>query len=233
MLYVLCLKTGDKYSATYVNNLKNAVSRHLPIPHIFACLTDDLSGINPGIKIIPLPKSDRITGWWWKTYLFKLGLFPEHSTLLYFDLDMVILNDISSLVTYLPTEFVGMRDVFRAIKPNTHQLGSAVMRWEANTHTQIWSKFFHNPKYQAQFRGDQDWIWFQAKNYIRFYPDEWIRSYKWEVRSKKELVKNDSGNWEFESVRNPEVEPETRVLAFHSTPALHTVKDPIIVRNWR
>lgn len=233
MLYVLCLKCGDKYGPEYVNRLANAVGRHLSVPHTVVCFTDDASGIAHSIKTIKLPDSSRISGWWWKTYLFKTGIFSDSDVLLYFDLDMVIVDDITPLATYLPDEFLGMRDVYRVFRPAIHQLGSAVMRWQANTYSQIWTKFFHNPQYQQQFRGDQNWIWYLAKHNIKFYPDEWIRSYKWEVRTKQDLVKNTNGDWEFATTANPELNAETRVLAFHGTPAVHTVRDPIVVRNWR
>jgi hypothetical protein len=64
---------------------------------------------------------------------------------------------------------------------------------------------------------------------IVFYPDDWIRSYKWEVRSKSELL-NDNSN--FKEIKNPTPHPETAILAFHGKPMVHVVKDPIIVDNW-
>jgi len=195
------------------------------------CFTDDPSGIADGIEIRMLPNDNRFSGWWWKPYLFKCGLFAPTDVNLFFDLDMVIVQSIDAFVSFKSDEFVGMRDVFRSVKPNVYKLGSAVMRWPADTVSDIWSDLDTNPKYLRQFRGDQDWIWYKHKSKINLFPDEWIKSYKWEVRSKSDLRKI-QGKWQFSSVANPTIPCDTSVLAFHGSPAVHECRDPIIVQNW-
>lgn len=231
MIQVVCLKWGSKFSADWVNRLHNSVSRHLTLPHEFTCFTDCVEGLNAGIKIHHLPENKQITGWWWKLYLFKQGIFSDTDTVLFFDLDMVIVNNIDDLVTHLPNKFLGLRDVSRKFTPSQQKLGSAVMRWQANTHAYLWDDFVANPDTIKKFRGDQDWIWHKSHTCITFYPDIWIQSYKWEVRSRKELIR-DGKQWVFATVRDPVIDPQTKVLAFHGTPCLDTCKDPVILKNW-
>jgi hypothetical protein len=232
MINVVCLKHGTKYSSLYVNRLKNMIKRHLTVPFRFVCFTDNPEGIDNDVVIEPLPSHDRISGWWWKPYLFKPGLFPLGETVLFFDLDMVIISNIDNLIHYEPGSFVGLRDVGRVFQPDLNKLGSAVMRWTSGEHSDIWYGLDNDPKITRRFRGDQDWIWHQKKDIIKFFPDKWIVSYKWEVRDRSELVRTDN-RWTFKTTKCPKLDSDTAVLAFHGTPNPEDVNDPIIVDNWR
>jgi len=232
MLNVICLKHGTKYSPVYVNRLANMVARHLSVPYEFFCFTENAAGLDPNIKIKPLPENKRINGWWWKPYIFKQGHFTDGDINLFFDLDMVIVGNIDKLADYKPNEFVGLEDVGRAFRKYPQKLGSAVLKWPANQFSDIWNLIEQDIQIVSRFRGDQDWIWALHKNNISFFPEDWIRSYKWEVRSKSELVYNGL-NYVFKDIRNPILNSETSVLAFHGTPNPEDVQDPIIVDNWR
>jgi hypothetical protein len=76
MYNILTLKHGTKYSAEYVNKMYNMIHRHVTMPYNFYCFTEDSSGLNPNINIRPLPAEFPISGWWYKTYLFR----KEHFT---------------------------------------------------------------------------------------------------------------------------------------------------------
>lgn len=228
---VICLKHGTKYGPEYVNKLYNMVKRHLSVPFNFYCFTEDSAGLNSEIKTVPLPKSNTIAGWWWKPYIFKSGHFPDGDTNLFFDLDMVIVGNIDKLFSYLPNEFVGLEDVSRVFKRVPPKLGSAVLRWPSNHYTKIWEDLETNPGLTKRFPGDQDWIWETYKGVIKFFPETWIQSYKWEIRQREELVRVNGKNV-FKTVRSPSVNPDCAVIAFHGTPNPEDVQDPIIVDNW-
>jgi len=231
MLNVICLKHGTKYGPEYVNNLYNMVERHLTVPHRFICFTDNDQNINPAVEIRRLP-DNKFSGWWWKPYIFKEGHFENGDTNLFFDLDMVIIGNIDGLISYSPNDFIGLRDVGRVFRRHPEKLGSAVLRWPANQYSNIWSALEKDPGLSKRFPGDQDWIWHLHKNTIKFFPDEWIISYKWEARNRTELVRIGS-RWNFKTVRDPDIDPKTCVLAFHGSPDPHEVKDPVIIDNWR
>ena len=113
LVNVVCLYWGNKYKTEFVNVLYNMVQRHLTIPHKFIIYTDHVKmqklvkGDN--VEVRKLPFHD-YTGWWNKLTLFS----PEanlEGDCLYFDLDVVITENIDCFVTYEPdTKFVGMKD---------------------------------------------------------------------------------------------------------------------------
>lgn len=207
------------------------VKRHLTIPYQFVCFTEDSKNLNSNIRIITLPDHPEIKGWWWKTYMFQRGHFNPSDTRLFFDLDMVIINSIDKLIGYMPGYFIGLQDLGRVFnKPD--KLGSAVLRWETDSYSIIWDKFIANPKQCHLFPGDQDWIWNHCSKRIKFFPKEWIVSYKWEVRTIHELIRKNE-RWIFKNIREPKIHEDTCVLAFHGTPDLEDVEDKIIVENWQ
>lgn len=232
MLNVICVKHGTKYNEVHVNRLYNMVKRHLTIPHRFVCFTENSKNLYSDIDIRPLPDIAKIQGWWWKPYIFAPDHFNPIDTNLFFDLDMVIINNIDKLIRYKQGLFVGLQDVGRALDKPT-KLGSAVMRWQGSNFTDIWSKFADNPDISKKYPGgDQDWVWHLHKNKINFFPKTWIMSYKWEVRNIKELIRVDN-KWLFKTVRDPEIDKDTAVLAFHGTPDIEDTQDKIIVENWQ
>jgi len=232
MINVLCVKHGTKYDYRYVNHLYNAVTRHLTREHRFFCFTDDSSNISDEIKIIDLPTHSGMHGWWCKPYIFSSDHFSEGDINLYFDLDMVIVKSIDHFIHYEPDKFVGLQDFSRVFRRNYTKLGSAVMKWPAKSQTHIWTDFEKDVKsITKKFRGDQDWIWNSSRDDIHFFPEKWIQSYKWQIRDRSELVKTKQGQ-QFSKVKNPHIPTDTSVLAFHGTPDVHDVNDPVIVKNW-
>jgi len=233
MIKVVCLKHGTKFDSSYVNKLKNMVKRHLSLPFEFWCFTDDANGIDQDVNIHQLPLVPHwLSGWWWKPYLFSDDLFNDNDTILFLDLDLVIIKSIDEFFDFEPGEFVGLRDVSRIFNPNRQKLGSAVMRWQAKTLNCIWEPISKDDRLINIYRGDQDYIWDRYKHLLRFFPDDWIRSYKWEIRNRRELV-GKKENMRFETVIEPDVPEDCKLLVFHGYPTLDVVADPIIVDNWQ
>jgi hypothetical protein len=77
---LICLKWGSLYGPEYVNKILGGVQRHLKKPFNFYCMTENSSGLNEKIKIIPLLEDWK--GWWGKATLFSKCtplLFPSIS----------------------------------------------------------------------------------------------------------------------------------------------------------
>ena len=75
---ILCLKWGTRYPASFTNILYASVKRHLHRPFRFVCLTDDPTGLNPGIDAEPLPENPNpeiISKGWWPNIFVKLCLY--------------------------------------------------------------------------------------------------------------------------------------------------------------
>ena len=162
MVTIACVKVGRKYSDEYVLKLRAGVAKHLPVAHEFVCFTDKpIDGVTCR-DAGPLP------GWWAKISLFSLG-----QPLLYFDLDLIIVGDLTPIVEW--DGFGIMRD---PKQPGV--LGSAVMKLTGNER-HVWDEF--RPDIMSKMHGDQDWIT-RCMPQARTFPPQWFPSFKFGAMSK-------------------------------------------------
>ena len=207
------------------------VSRHLTVPHEFICLTDDPIPIL-GVKDILQDHGGYKKGWWHKIHMFDPELSLQ-DTVLYFDLDVIIHDNIDKLLHVAQGKITGIRDFNRKFNPNWNSLNSSVMCWDHRKHSYLWTEFKKDPQVAQRFPGDQEWIWQKAKRWIDFYPDEWIQSYKWEVRQRSELA-GMSTQRNFRSTDNAvTVHDDSCVTVFHGHPKPDKINDKFVLDNWR
>jgi len=228
MLTVLCVRYGNKYGTDYVERLRNMVSRHLTVPYEFACLTDDQHPIK-GVKTLYQPSREYSKKWWHKVHMFDPGLnLPGR--ILYFDLDVIIHDNIDKLIDNLGNDFYGIRDFNRKFVPKWDKLNSSVMSWMSGTNVDIFDNFVKQTHAAMRLHGDQDWIFQQARARIKFWPDAWIQSYKWEIRSRNEI---DFRLKKFKETRDVQIPKHCSVCVFHGDPNPHDINDPYVLRNWQ
>jgi hypothetical protein len=228
---VLCVKFGNKYGDNYVERLRNMVARHMTVPYEFVCLTDSQHQI-PGVRMVVQPNANYQRGWWHKVHMFDPSL-PLGNRILYFDLDVIIHANINKLVTTFANDFLGILDFNRKFHPHWNNLNSSVMAWNHGTQKHIWERFQSNPRDAMKLHGDQDWIWKHSKDRIKWWPREWIQSYKWEIRSRSDLILM-SGKRRFKSeLHTPTIHSECCVAVFHGDPKPEDVKDKFVVDNWQ
>ena len=223
---IVCLYWGQKYKWEYVQVLYNMTQRHLTIPHNFIIYTDHtkmqklVKGDN--IEVRKLPFHD-YTGWW-----NKLTLFSKEANLtgnnLYFDLDVVITENIDCFFTYKPeADFIGMND----FNPSTKQWNSSVMRFKNNKlHGKIWHKFMDDrPNNLRRFAGDQNLISEFIKNSpgCDSYPDSWTQSYKWYDREGNRYSRQDM---------TYEHNGESLITVFHGQPNPHQSEQEWVKKAW-
>ncbi len=230
--HVICVKWGNKYIPKYANTLKNMVNRHTTVPYQFHCLTDDPSGLDSDINVIKLPKDPWIKTWWSKLWMFSPDL-PLKGNILFFDLDVVIFKNIDDLFNHNPGKFNIIRDFNRCRVPDWKQSNSSCMRWEAGTMDYLYNNFVTNyQRIMQQNWGDQDWIMKEAKADINWWPDEWIRSYKWEMIGLKDtkLLTKDGRSY----FRKPvDINPGNCVAVFHGKPNPMECADEWVIENWK
>ena len=107
---------------------------------------------------------------------------PVKGNILFFDLDVVIFENIDDLFTYQPDKFMIIRDFNRCRIKDWKLSNSSVMRFKSGTMDYLYNDFKdRSANIMQQNHGDQDWITKRAKNDINWWPEEWIRSYKWEM----------------------------------------------------
>ncbi len=230
-LTVLCVRFGNKYGRDYVERLRNMVARHMTVPYEFACLTDDQHPID-GVRTIYQPNANYPKGWWHKVHMFDRKL-PLAGRVIYFDLDVVICNNLDKLAVFNQTEFVGIHDFNRKFFPSWNYLNSSVMAWTHGNESYIWDRFVEKPSDAQKLQGDQDWIWKLASHRIKFWPREWIQSYKWELRSREDLIVL-NGKRQFKTVKDDVAIPADCCIAvFHGDPNPCAVQDKFVVDNWK
>lgn len=230
--YVVCLKHGDKYSSDYVNKLNSMVKRNLTLDYEFVCFTENEEGIDKDITIMPLPELP-VNGWWYKPMFFNPKLELK-GTILFLDLDLVIFRNIDNLFSYEPSRFVIIRDFNRHLINGYDKFNSSVFRLDTGTHPQVYTEFMKNARsVSSRYPGDQDWIRKQISKDYYYWPDDWIQSYKWEMRGKPKYDRAPRGQRDFIVNGDPIVKDKTNIAVFHGDPNPHNCKDPWVKENWR
>lgn len=228
---VLCVRFGNKYSQDYVVKLRNMISRHLTLPYTFNCLTDDPKPLE-GVRSIVRDNQGYLKGWWHKVHMFDPTL-PMSGRILYLDLDVIVHSNIDKFITTYGEDFIGIRDFNRKFHPQFKYLNSSVMSWTHGTNSHIYNQFKQDPNAAMRMPGDQDWIWKTSKQIMKFWPDSWVQSYKWEIRSRNELgVIN--GHRLFRSVKDDVyIDPNCSIAVFHGEPNPAQVEDKFVKDHWR
>jgi len=227
---VLCVRFGNRYGREYVERLRNMVARHLTVPYEFVCLTDDRHTID-GVRNIYQPTGPYKKLWWHKVHMFDSRL-PVHGRILYFDLDVIIHANINKLVTNLGNGFYGIQDFNRKFYNNWKIVNSSVMSWKHGSQTEIYEKFMVNPSEAQRLQGDQDWIYKVSFNKIKYWPTDWILSYKWEIRKREELIYEKGKRFFKDTQDNLNISPDCCVAVFHGDPKPQDVRDKFVVDNW-
>lgn len=158
MITVACVRSGTKYGIEYVERLRNMVARHLPMEHRFICLTDQPEKI-VGVERVHI-RHFGWTGWW-----AKMALLHPHlrgpGRCLYFDLDTVIIDDLTLLANW-DGEF-GICQNFTKLAGNHNwpcKYGSCVMSLAEGFGAILFDRFVADAKgWMARCpRGDQQAI---------------------------------------------------------------------------
>ena len=228
--YVICLKWGDKYSPDYVNRLHSMVQRNLTLPYEFICFTENATGIDNNIRIEPLPKLST-QGWWFKPYFLGNDLPIKDGQLLFFDLDVVIFNNIDKLFNYNQDKFCIIRDFNRSFRRTWDRMNSSVFKMPIGKYHWLWEDFKNNTKrFTNKNRGDQDMMYRHITDHV-FWPDEWIQSYKWEMRNRSDLQLV-NGKRNFKNTSDPIIHKDTSVAVFHGEPNPADCNDPWVKSHW-
>lgn len=216
MLTVCCVWQSSRlYDERYPVRLQNMVYRHLAVPHWFVCLTDETL---PGVDCLPPP--DGLHGRW-----LKLGLFSQDlgNDCLYFDLDTVIIGDISPIVE-IPGEFVSYQSRNKRLD-GSYRMSSAIMRWRGN-HSHVWDFFQREGNKYDLTRDDQTLIWLGlGKKWVSM--NEHLPPYFF-----REWMYDQLGGFREGTILK--LYPDLRVICFGGEPKPHQVVEgsKLIRENW-
>ena len=170
-----------------VNVMRNMVARHYPEPHRFICITDDPSGIDDGIEIVPIWddfKDIPNPTWSWAPSCYRrLRAFaPEFEEIagkrfVSIDLDCVITGDLRPLWNR-PEDFV----MYASNHANYHLNGSMFMM-NSGARREVWERFDPDTSPKAANAAgnngsDQGWIQYVlGRNQPRWTNEDGIFAY--------------------------------------------------------
>lgn len=213
MLNIAAVQVGnyEKRGAEYVRKLFDGVRRHMPkgVDYRCVCFTDD-PGTLP-IGVIRKPVLPNIGGWWNKLQAFAPDAFDEGDRVLLFDLDTIILGDLSDIASY-SGPMAMLTDPFFP-----EHLGSAAMAWEAGTQDDIWNAWDAGGRPSFDPRGDQFWIESmrpKADRLQTLYPRQFV-------------------SFKVDCWRQGGIPDDARVLLFHGHPRPHECRATFVENLWR
>lgn len=212
------MKYGKAYPADYVNVLFNASRKALRKPARFICLTDDATGFDPAIEVLPIPDVGLRGDEWFRPGVWpKVGLFDGdfhglRGRALFIDLDMVVVKDLDAFFE-MPGAVIG-----------TNASPGWGTAQQANEASEFGSMIFAfdlgaQPHVADDFRADKQAVWSkfrQEQQYVHhalphslFWPQGWVASFKRSLRRPIGL-----------DLLMPPAAPSgaTKVLAFHGRP---------------
>lgn len=230
-----CVIHSKGYDWVYVERLYNMLRRNLSGGVRLHVYTEHDRSTPPYVIKHSLTEWPGIAGpkrsWWYKMQLFN----PEHfsGNLLYFDLDCVIVRDITWITELDPSLFWTIKD-FRYLQHNKDSgINSSIMWWNVEQYKWVWDKFQQEKLEQVvrTYNGDQDYLNATIDyNRRRYFDPATIQSFRWEAF--------DGGmDFKLRRAKHPGagtmLTDNTSVLVFHGNPKPHEVQDPLIKQHWR
>lgn len=174
------------FKAEHVNRLAELFRKHLPIPHRFVCIADDITGFSDQVHVIKTPEAalavgnirspegDRFPSCYrrlWAQSEEAAELLSER--VLLGDIDMIPVRDLSPIVKR-DEPFVGwrpFRDWGRKMR-----IGGGLYLYTPGAHVKVWADFVKNPSAAvaearlAGFRGsDQAWLSYKLAGKVPVY----------------------------------------------------------------
>lgn len=231
-----CVIHGDLYDWQYVEKLYNMLQRNFNLEVKFHVYTEHNRPV-PGYMIKHdlenWPEANRHKkGWWYKMQLFNQEHFA--GDLLYFDLDVVLVNSLD-WICELPTgKFWAIRDFRYLQNENLYEINSSMMWWNVAEFDWVWKKFKTSNigNEMKTHTGDQDYIEsVLSQNQRQYFLEDRVVSWKWQAHD---------GGLEFgaKAPRRPgtgtEILDNTSVLVFHGQPKPHNLLDNIVIKqHWK
>lgn len=215
---ILCLKWGDRYGPHYVNILYHSVRRHLKRSFLFHCCTENGDGLDKDIRVIPFPENPGVKRGWpdilVKLVLLRDGFGDLKGPTLFLDLDVAIMDNIDCFFDFQPGEYciihnwVNRRKELLGKRPAVGN--SSAFRFDAGSSNAVYETFLkeiHRAEDTSIFNTEQAFLT-HAMQRVHWWPDEWVRSYKWNCRPL----------FPMNLIRTPQAPKGCRILVFHGRP---------------
>lgn len=190
MLNVACVKWGNKYEPVYANKLFSMVKRNVSLPFNFFCYTEDSTGLDKDITIIPIQSN--LTHWWLKLDLLKH--FTKGDTIL-FDLDVVILNNLNRLLSTKTRTLTVLYSQWKegflnpvGMERNPTLYNSSLMKWQDEQGLAVYNYFKKfEDKILLKYQGIDRFLFNEPVD-VDLFPTSIAYSYWKGVRYKKDTT---------------------------------------------
>ena len=215
---VVCVNWGTKYSEDYTHRLYNMVKRNTDRVFNFYVLTDQVDRYNKYSHYITIELNTDEVGWWNKLQMYNKGVLPD-GEFLYFDLDVVIVDNIDWLLEY-DGMFMGIEDLGAV---NEHQpelkgrLQSGVMAWDYRLNSHLWNRFTSSGESQ-RYRGDGEYLNHIVPKYQR---DFIQKRYKGKLKSYKYQVYSEG------------ITDDLSIICFHGRPSIPQAMTETVTTGWK
>ena len=210
---ILCMKWGTLYEPEYVNVLFNAARANMTSDFRFVCLTDDATGLVDGIETYPIPDiglrpQDYRHGAWPKLSVFSENLYGLKGRALFIDLDTVICGSLDHMFDHI-SGLIALDSRPWRYKSGPSRTGTGVFGFEIGAMEYIIEKIKGpRDKLIENYELEQNFLHGEASE-IKYWPDEWIRSFKYHQRAPLLLDR-------FIGPKPPE--QNVKILCFHGKP---------------
>lgn len=229
-----CVIHSDGYSWQYVENLYNMLQHNSERQINFHVFTEKDRAVPETMIRHDLVEWPGIAGpkksWWYKMQLFDPANFQGQ--MLYFDLDVVIVDNIDWIARLDPNYFWAIHDFKYLWRPTWTGINSSIMYWNTQRFAYIWDDFVlqNIESLIRKFHGDQDYIGsLLTPDQLRYFNENWIKSWRWQLLdggidpATRTYNKPNSGT---------ALDASTKIMIFHGHPKPHEISDRIVQQHW-
>jgi lipopolysaccharide biosynthesis glycosyltransferase len=229
----VCVNHGTAYAWQYVDRLYGMLQRHLGNIkfHVF---TEKNRAVPEHMIKHDLQEWPGISGqkkaWWYKLQMFDADQLPGQN--LYFDLDTVVIDDLSWILKLDSKYFWTIRDFRYLWKPQWQGLNSSLMYWNSTEFSWIWQDLCQRniQAVSRQFRGDQDYLnALLHRDQIKFIDPCYVKSWRWQVH---DGGLDASMNQYCRPGAGAVIPSNTKIIVFHGNPKPHNIQDSVILQHW-
>jgi len=231
-----CVIHGDKYDWQYVDHLYRMLTRYISGEVRLHVWTEPSRRVPDIYTKHDLTEWAGVSGprksWWYKMQMFN-PKFAVTGPMLFFDLDIVIVDDINWILDLPLDKFWAVKDFRYLWRQDRQEINSSIMYWEPTKFHWIWDGWTRQDRSATikRFAGDQDYLnSVLPREQIGFLDPHRILSYRWQIKD---------GGWSnhTRSHRSPgsgaNIPAGSSVIVFHGNPKPHEVQEKAISQHWQ
>jgi len=240
---VLTLKVGDKYGPEYINRLYSAIKRNSTVDFDFYCYTEDSSGLDDNIHIIPLRLRHDVVKQWYKIDFHHMPKL--HGKCLILDIDYIIIDNIDDILTWnLPKNTLGCQERWWSNRIDYCRINGGFQMFHQGDTKHLYDTFYKDPEYWQRYyvdRGEAEGPVNGEQNFVdnhcpldrSWLPSEWFAKYQENELSKIQGLWSERINSNDPFFMAGEFNENIKMVHFsNANNAMHQYNDDWIEEYW-